>query len=215
MKTERFKLAGCSYYQDNIMTLAAVNPDYDMPSKDIKACFDEGELIPEYKFLHSNCELVPEPSNQYDANAVKVMVDNVHVGYIKAGSCSHVKKLLADKTVRFYVDEMGMGNYKKIIDGRVEEDSFNRPFVTLIATYGEEEPPKAVSMPEAIPKPIDTPQQPPINSKANKIYAFSWRLACILWLLFGLLMLIINPFIGICVIAMVILIFIIMKKRGK
>lgn len=215
MKTERFKLAGCSYYQDNIMTLAAVNPDYDMPSKDIKACFDEGELIPEYKFLHSNCDLVPEPSNQYDENAVKVLIDNVHVGYIKAGSCSHVKKLLADKKARFYVDKMGMGNYKKIIDGSVVKDSFNRPFVTLIATYDEEEPPKAVSMPETIPKPIDKPQQPPDNSKVNKIYAFLWRLVCIFWLLFGLLMLIVNPFIGICVIAMVILIFIIMKKRGK
>lgn len=215
MKTERFKLAGCSYYQDNIITLAAVNPDYDMPSKDIKACFDEGELIPEYKFLHPNCELVPEPSNQYDANAVKVLIDNVHVGYIKAGSCSHVKKLLTDKKARFYVDKMGMGNYKKIIDGSVVKDSFNRPFVTLIVTYDEEEPPKAVSMPETISKPMDKPQQPPANNKVNKIYAFSWRLACILWLLFGLLMLIVNPFIGICVIAMDILAFIIMKKRGK
>lgn len=51
--------------------------------------------IYEYSFNPSSVLLVPEPENEHDPNAIKVIIDNVHVGYIKKGSCSHIKKLIS------------------------------------------------------------------------------------------------------------------------
>lgn len=39
-------------------------------------------------------ELIPEPENLHDPNAIKVLIDGYHVGYIKSGSCAHVRQLI-------------------------------------------------------------------------------------------------------------------------
>lgn len=206
MKNERFKLAGCSHYEDNIMSLATPNPDYDLSSREIKESYNERDKIPEYQFFHAKCELIPEPTNKYDPNAIKVLIDNILVGYIKAGSCSHVKKIMADSTARFYVDEMGLGDYKTIIDNSVIKDSFSRPFVTIAVQYGEKDAPQAPQL---------QPEAEPPKAKTGKTTVITWRIVCMLWLLVGLMMLLINPVMGLGIIAIVIIIILIMGKRGK
>ena len=44
-------------------------------------------------------QLVPEPENLYDSNAIKVLIDNYHIGYIKSGSCTHVLQLIKNDRI--------------------------------------------------------------------------------------------------------------------
>lgn len=74
------------------------------------------EEIYQYRFHPQKVELVPEPDNKYDSNAVKVIVDGVHVGYIKKGSCTHVKKLLAEDRILNINCKIGGGKFKIITE---------------------------------------------------------------------------------------------------
>ena len=44
-------------------------------------------------------ELVEEPTNKYDPNAIKVIVDGKHIGYVPAKKCKKVKNILHNKTI--------------------------------------------------------------------------------------------------------------------
>lgn len=112
IKVKKYKVTGTSHYLDNILGLATENIDYDLSKKEL---VDEGydnERIYQYNFYPSNTELIPEPDNPYDPNAVKVIVDGVLVGYIKSGSCSHIMKVLKEDRIVKLECEIGGGNYK-------------------------------------------------------------------------------------------------------
>lgn len=113
-KTHR--VAGVSFYQDNIMKLAWENSDYDMTKKEIVEDDLTGEKIWKYKFSPRKTELIPEPDNPKDPNAIKVMVDGLHVGYIKSGSCSHVLNVLRDGRCMGIDCEIYGGPYKIVYE---------------------------------------------------------------------------------------------------
>ncbi|WP_283124168.1 HIRAN domain-containing protein [Angelakisella massiliensis] len=92
---ERFHVAGVSFHQDEIASLGYENSDYDMSKKEIIDSSMENEKIYAVEFDPQRVELEPEPDNPHDPNAIKVIVDGVHVGYIKKGSTAHVRNLLA------------------------------------------------------------------------------------------------------------------------
>ena len=98
-KTENFKVAGITSYMDNLMELAYDNPDYSLTKREIIDDVMYDEKIYEYEFSVGKVSLIPEPDNEHDSNAVKVVIDNIQIGYIKKGSCSHVKNLLASGRV--------------------------------------------------------------------------------------------------------------------
>ena len=57
-------------------------------------------------------ELVEEPTNKHDPNAIKVIVDGHHIGYIPAKKCTKVKTILHSgtiKEIRFVHDEEELG----------------------------------------------------------------------------------------------------------
>ena len=100
-KEETHKVAGTSFRQDAIKAMGVKNPDFAETKQTLQ---DEGltdEWIYEYIFAPQKVELQPEPDNPHDPKAIKVVVDGTHIGYIKAGSCAHIHKLLeADRIVR-------------------------------------------------------------------------------------------------------------------
>ena len=67
-------------------------------------------------------ELVPEPDNAYDQNAIKVMADGKHVGYIKSGSCTHLLKCIQEKRIAGITCQIGGGPYKLL---EKEEDAIS------------------------------------------------------------------------------------------
>lgn len=111
-KTKTYKVTGMSNYIDNIMSLAVENIDYDKSKKELIEDDLVNERIYQYDFYPCKIELVPEPNNPYDSNAIKVIVEKMHVGYIKAGSCSHVLKLLREDRIIKIDCEMRGGKYK-------------------------------------------------------------------------------------------------------
>ena len=73
--------------------------------------YHEGDLIYKYSFRIDTVSLVPEPTNPYDENAIMVLINNSHVGYIKRVDCLSVKELLASNNISINAKIYG-GPYK-------------------------------------------------------------------------------------------------------
>lgn len=111
-----YRVAGARHYATAIESLAQTNPQYSMSKKELlSAGLAEKEI---YKFLFApkQVEVVPEPDNTYDPNAIKVMIDGAHVGYIKAGSCAHLLKVIKGNRIEQIRCKIGGGPYKCYTD---------------------------------------------------------------------------------------------------
>lgn len=110
------KVVGHNYRQNEIKTLGILNPDYKLKKNELikKGLVDVN--VYEYNFPALKAELIQEPTNEYDPNAIKVVVDGVHVGYIKAGSCSRVKNLINNESIETVDAIIYGGNYKHLAD---------------------------------------------------------------------------------------------------
>lgn len=122
-----FPVAGVSFREDAIIKLARKNSNYSLSKSDIIDMGMTDKEIFRYRWGTRPAELVPEPDNPHDSNAVKVMVDGVHIGYIKAVSCAHVLQLLGDDRIRQVTCEIGGGPYKEV------SEDFD--YKTLDSTY--------------------------------------------------------------------------------
>lgn len=128
-KSENFRIAGISHYVDNIVNnLATDNSDYELSSSELIEQYDAGDRIFEYDFDDKDVALVPEPENEHDPNAIRVEVRGVLIGYIKSGSCSHVKNLLKSPDFAGMDLTIGGGKFKRVYEDendklRVERDS--------------------------------------------------------------------------------------------
>lgn len=111
-----YRVAGTSFRSDAIASLGEENDDYGASKRYL---IDEDMIdkeIYQLQFHPEKVELVPEPDNKYDPNAIKVIVDGVHVGYIKKGSCAHVKKLLDEDRILNITCKIGGGKFKIITE---------------------------------------------------------------------------------------------------
>lgn len=109
---ERHKVAGTTYHLDAIMELAEDNPDYDMTQREIVDAGMEEQRIYQYTFPDSPVELVDDPDNEQDPNAIKVLVAGQHIGYIKRGSTGRIHKLQRSDRVLGVTAEIYGGRYK-------------------------------------------------------------------------------------------------------
>ena len=139
MKTETFKLAGVKHYEDNIMSLLRVNGVFDFSDQELKDLYAD-EKVPEFvPKTDLQVFLEEEPTNQYDPNAVKVLINGVHVGYIKAGSCTHAKNVMAAGIKKIFVKEIAIGRYKYVTEDYVETEDYSNPRIAIVVIYGPEE----------------------------------------------------------------------------
>lgn len=148
IKKEHFRITGVQYYQDDFVEqLGSYNYDYDEKASDLKESYDSGDRIYQYDFSGLKAELVPEPENEYDPNAVKVMVNGIQVGHVKKGSCSRVKNLMKSPDfVRIDIEISG-GKYKEIVEndeGKMRVIKEERPYYVdvdiLLRDNSESEP---------------------------------------------------------------------------
>lgn len=123
-KKETVKVAGVSFHQDAIMSLGVKNPDYTKTRKEIVEEGLVGKWIHEYKFSPQKVELIPEPDNPHSENgsALKVVVDGVHIGYVKDEYSEHVNDLLDDNQIAKVSCSIDGGNKKRYI--REGEDDY-------------------------------------------------------------------------------------------
>lgn len=111
---ERHNVAGTSFRQMEIKSLGTENDYYSMTKRQLVEECMENENIYQLDFSPNLVKLVEEPMNEHDPNAIKVIVDDIHVGYIKKGSCSHIKKLLRENKIYNITADIHGGKYKRI-----------------------------------------------------------------------------------------------------
>lgn len=139
-KEETHKIAGTSYRQDAIKSLGAPNPDYKLTKEQLIKKNLLNVSIYEYTFKSYKAELVPEPTNEYDSNAIKVVIAEKHVGYIKKGSCAHVKKLMSTNSIKSITATMkgGSSKYISCYDPPKERDKDSYEYESDKGTIGVE-----------------------------------------------------------------------------
>ena len=115
-KTVSHKVAGTSYRQEALQAMGEKNPDFALTKKELLKRWPEGVTVYEYNFNPQKAELVPEPENPHDPKAIKVLIDGVHVGYIKAGSCAHIHKLLQENRIQSIKPSIIGGKYKAVYE---------------------------------------------------------------------------------------------------
>lgn len=113
-KTERHRVAGTSYRIDAIKSLGIENPDYELTKRELVEDYLTDESIYEYEFPLFDAELIEEPDNEVDPNAIMVVLNGVHVGYIKAGSCNRVKKRMRENRIKRVTARIFGGRYKYV-----------------------------------------------------------------------------------------------------
>ncbi len=112
---ERHKVAGVSYHTEELLSLGLENYDFDLAKKQLIEAGMTDERVYKTEFYPSKCELIPEPENPEDPKAIKVVVDGVHIGYIKKGSCAHIHKLLREDRIESVSCDISGGPYKIVL----------------------------------------------------------------------------------------------------
>ena len=110
---EVFRVAGVSYHEKEIRAMAFDNDTYLMSKADLIDSGFVDEKIYKFDFDPSSVEVVPEPDNLEDPKAMKVIVDGVHIGYIKKGKTGRFRSLLKNQGVKISASIAG-GKYKYI-----------------------------------------------------------------------------------------------------
>lgn len=89
-----FQVAGVNYRIDNVQKLADHIKKFDMPaSKIIEIGYANKKIYKDY-YKTAPVELRPEPTNQHDPNAIMVLINGIHVGYVPQGETQFVRQFL-------------------------------------------------------------------------------------------------------------------------
>ena len=69
-----------------------------------------------YTFDVQCVELVPEPTNPHDPNAIKIVMDGEHIGYIKRGNCTKILNQIRDGRIISVTGKITGGPWKGFTD---------------------------------------------------------------------------------------------------
>ncbi len=111
LKKEDYNVVGVSYYPDGIRAISHVAPAWrKKPVPD-----PSGPVtIYKYEFDTKPVELVPEPENPHDRNAVGVVINGHKVGHISAEEAPHVKEILERRDIKYISAVVNGGDRKTV-----------------------------------------------------------------------------------------------------
>lgn len=129
---ETFKVAGTSHYLGEILALATSNDDYKSSKRELLEYYEAGDKIPQFTFPKNlRVNLVDEPENQYDPDAIRVELNGRKVGYIGKESTGQVRDIRNEPDVKIKAEIVG-GSFKQ-----VHEDDDGKGYVeTVDLSYG-------------------------------------------------------------------------------
>ena len=133
MKVEKFRVAGTSYRQEALEKLVWENEDYNLSKNQLGEDNFVDERVYEYCYSGKSTELVPEPDNEHDPNAIKVMVNGIHIGYIEAADTARVKELLDSGEIDSIRTEIEGGKYKYVTENDDGEYEMEKGETNLFA----------------------------------------------------------------------------------
>lgn len=107
--------AGMTHYMDALMELAVENGDYTCTKREFLKYLIINRRVYQYNFKASELDLVADPGNAYDKDAVKIILNGRHVGYIRSGETEGLVDLYnSDQVKRVQVVIEG-GKYKILL----------------------------------------------------------------------------------------------------
>ena len=116
----RISVVGTYYHRDNIEQILDPNPKMNKRGK-----WDEGEVIYHHVYFQRPCQLVPEPNNPSDPNAIMVMYDGKLIGYIPKEETAVVHRVIQDNN-RIPILTIRSGPYTVFMNGEyVDRDDAN------------------------------------------------------------------------------------------
>ncbi len=134
-KQEVFEVAGVTYYLKNLDKVAEMNPEWRKTRKALLNAGRGATKIYRYKKTIKPVELIEEPTNPHDKNAVMVQIDGVKVGYIYADQTTHVKEILRSKAIESLSATITGGEYKTVVaEDKMIKNSVG-PFVKVTVKY--------------------------------------------------------------------------------
>lgn len=88
------EVVGESFYKDNIAALGSISHDYYWPTERLYEKYVEGDRVYKYHFTEMDAELVPEPDNPHDPNAIRVDVNGKTVGHIAKDNTQRIREVI-------------------------------------------------------------------------------------------------------------------------
>lgn len=139
VETVSFKVAGISNYGEAIKALSEgqENDWFTATKKELKENYMLDEKIYQYDFAIRKTELLPEPDNPHDKNAIKVMMDQELVGYVPKTKCKAIKEILDTKEIKLMTGEIYGGKYKCVSDDDIEKGETEYGAMVQIVYYIE------------------------------------------------------------------------------
>ena len=90
-----FRVAGISNREKEIIEkLLVTNDDYDLTKKQLVDGGFVDEIVYKYQRANRDIELVPDPDNEYDENAIKVIIGGILTGFVPADQAGRVRTIL-------------------------------------------------------------------------------------------------------------------------
>lgn len=141
VKTQRFILDNVKDHMEDIMELVDKNEDYKLKKKDLIEDNRTDENIYEYELNEK--ATINTISCEGGAEQLQVFVRSTHIGDIKKGGISKVKKLLKNGNIQRIDAEVSGGNYKRLRYDAGKDiyyyDELEKEFsITIEITYKEE-----------------------------------------------------------------------------
>lgn len=124
-----FHVAGISYYERNVLSLAEDNPDYLYTKKELCDLAMTDEKIYRYSFHPATVVLQKEPDNLYDDQAIKVLVDGQQVGHVPRSHTKIINRVIDENNLDHVNAILSGGDYKIIYEDY--DSSSNRSHYTL------------------------------------------------------------------------------------
>lgn len=135
IQEETFELPGTYYHKASIAKVANINPDWRKTCKTLINEEKDNKKI--YRFMKTTkkAELVQEPDNPHDKNAVMVLVDGEKVGYISAEENLHVIELMKSNAIKGVSATITGGSYKIVYSEDEMEKGETGPYVEVKVKY--------------------------------------------------------------------------------
>lgn len=88
------EVVGESYYKAQIAEFGTISQNYYWPQERLYEKFVEGDRVYKYNFPELDAQLVPEPQNPHDPNAIRVAVDGKTVGYVARDNTARISDIV-------------------------------------------------------------------------------------------------------------------------
>ena len=239
IKESVHRVAGVTHYMDAIMDVAEENAGYYSTKKELIEYYPDGTREYQYYFPSLTTELVEEPDNAHDPNAIKVIVGGKHVGYIKSGSCARVRNIIRSGKINNMTADLVGGKCKILYCDyddelekyvyHVEHDKSNLGIVLTIYVKEERESEEYPALSGAeMPDVVDSHMQgepsvivqpnlgnPKHSAKTYKVARIVLYLLSVCIVLLGLPLLFAVPPVGIVFIILAVFLFFVARGYSK